>query len=223
MTGERTAGALEGMMAARAARYWWVVLVAGIGWLVVAWVVLRMDLRSLVAVGVLLGVLFLGSAINEAVFAMAVTGGWRYLHYGMAVLFVLASIWAFVRPVNTFFALASVLGLILVFYGAFEIVRSLGSREENPFWWMGLITGLLLLLLGFWVSSSDREFALGRRTFLILLWVGFMALFRGVSEIMLAFALRRMRPAGTMPPSPGRAMDDTAAAGVERRSDDVVA
>lgn len=202
MAGERTAEALEGMMAARAARHWWIVLVAGIAWLVVAWVVLRMDVRSLVAVGVLMGVVFLGSAVNEAVFAAAVVGGWRYLHYGMAVLFALAAIWAFVRPVNTFFALASVLGLILVFYGAFEIVRALGGRGENPFWWMGLITGVLLLLLGFWVSASDREFALGRRAFLILLWVGFMALFRGISEIMLAFALRRLRPTGTPSPRP---------------------
>ena len=51
---------------------------------------------------------------------------------------------------------------------------------------------MLFLLLAFWVSSSDREFNLGRRAALILLWVGFMALFRGISHIGLAFGVRRL-------------------------------
>lgn len=216
--------ALDGMMTRRAARYWWAVLLSGIVWLLIAWVVLRMDVRSLAAVGVLIGVVLLISAVNEAALAQAVRGGWKVLHYGISVAFVLAAVWAFVRPINTFFALASVLGLILILEGAFEIVRAIASREENRFWWMGLITGVLFLLLAFWVSSSDREFNLGARAVLILLWVGFMALFRGISQIGLAFGVRRLgrelsrdtaeADAGTaMPPIPtqnARGSDETA-------------
>jgi hypothetical protein len=33
-------------------------------------------------------------------------------------------------------------------------------------------------------------YALARRTFLILFWVGSLALFRGFSQIMLAFSVR---------------------------------
>ena len=47
-----------------------------------------------------------------------------------------------------------------------------------------------MILLAFWVSGSDRVFALGRRTYLILFWVGFFALFKGFSTIMLAFGMR---------------------------------
>jgi uncharacterized membrane protein HdeD (DUF308 family) len=57
-------------------------------------------------------------------------------------------------------------------------------------WWVNLITGILLLLLAFWVSGSDRVYALAQRTFLILFWVGLMALFRGFTQIMLAFGVR---------------------------------
>jgi hypothetical protein len=46
-----------------------------------------------------------------------------------------------------------------------------------------LITGILLILLAFWVSGSDRVYALAQRTYLILFWVGFLALFRGFSQI----------------------------------------
>jgi hypothetical protein len=47
-----------------------------------------------------------------------------------------------------------------------------------------------LILLAFWVSGSDRVYALAQRTYLILFWVGFLALFRGFSQIMLAFTIR---------------------------------
>jgi hypothetical protein len=33
-------------------------------------------------------------------------------------------------------------------------------------------------------------YALAQRTYLILFWVGFLALFRGFSQIMLAFTVR---------------------------------
>jgi hypothetical protein len=50
--------------------------------------------------------------------------------------------------------------------------------------------GILLILLAFWVSGSDQVYALAQRTFLILFWVGLVALFRGFTQIMLAFGVR---------------------------------
>ena len=182
----------EGRMLLReSSRYWWVLLLLGIAWLVVAWLVLRANITSLTTVGILLGCLFIVAGISEALFAQVTSGGWKFLHYAIAVIFLLGGLWAFIRPVNTFFALVSVLGLVLIFYGAFEIVRSIASRDENRYWWIGLIAGILLILLAFWVSSSDRVFNLQARTYLILFWVGFMALIRGFTEIVLAFSIRR--------------------------------
>ncbi len=178
------------MIVREAARYWWVFLVTGILWLVIAWLVLRLNSTSITAVGVLLGVVFLLAGINEAGVATLSPGGWKVWHYILAVIFLLGALYGFIRPVNTFFALASVLGLILVLYGAFEIVQAFASRAVNPYWWLSLILGILLILLAFWVSGSDRVYSLGQRTYLILFWVGFLALFRGFSQIFLAFAVR---------------------------------
>lgn len=181
----------EGRMLVReTTKYWWVVLLAGIAWLVVGWVVLRADLTSLTTVGVLLGVVFVVAGISDIGLASVLGGGWKVLYYIMAVIFLLAGLWAFIRPINTFFALVSVLGLVLLFYGAFEIVRGIASRDESPYWWLGLVTGVLLILLAFWVSGSDRVYNLQARTFLILFWVGLMALIRGISAIVLAFSMR---------------------------------
>ena len=181
----------EGRMIVReGARYWWVYLVTGIAWLIIAWLVLRLNQTSVTTVGVLLGVVFIGAGLNEIAFATFVSGGWKVLHYVMAVIFFLGGLWGLFEPVETFFALASVLGLILVFYGAFEIARAIATHGVNPYWWLGLIAGILLLLLAFWVSGSDRVYALAQRSYLILFWVGFFALFKGITQIAMAFGIR---------------------------------
>jgi uncharacterized membrane protein HdeD (DUF308 family) len=178
------------MIVREGARYWWAFLVSGIVWLLIAWLVLRLNTTSIATVGVLLGVVFLLSGINEVGLASVVPGGWKVWHWILAVIFLLGALYGFFRPVNTFFALASVLGLILIFYGAFEIVQAVATRAANPYWWLGLSIGILLILLAFWVSGSDRVYALAQRTYLILFWVGFLALFRGFSQIFLAFTVR---------------------------------
>jgi uncharacterized membrane protein HdeD (DUF308 family) len=180
----------ERMIVREGARYWWVFLLTGIAWLLIAWLVLRMDITSIAAVGVLLGVVFLVASVNEVGLGSLMSGGWKILHYVMALIFFIGGLWSLVRPVDTFFALASVLGLILIFYGTFEIARAFSSRGVNPYWWIGLVTGILLLLLAFWVSGSDRVYALAQRTYLILFWVGFFALFKGITQIVNAFGIR---------------------------------
>jgi uncharacterized membrane protein HdeD (DUF308 family) len=183
----------EGRMIVReGARYWWVPLVSGVAWLVIAWLVLRLNTTSIATVGVLIGVVLLVAALNELMVAALVPGGWKVWHYVMAVIFFLGGLWGLFRPVNTFFALASVLGLILILYGTFEIILAIASRVANPYWWANLIIGILLILLAFWVSGSDRVYALQQRAFLILFWVGFFALFKGIGQIMLAFTIRHV-------------------------------
>jgi len=180
----------EAMVVREEARYWWVLLVAGFAWLLIAWLVLRMNQTSLATVGVLLGVVFIMAGVNEATLAALVPGGWKVWHYVMAFIFFLGGLWGLIEPINTFFALASVLGLILVIYGGFESARAVALRHVYSYWWIGLITGILLVLLAFWVSGSDRVYALQQRTYLILFWVGFFALFKGVMQIALAFGVR---------------------------------
>jgi uncharacterized membrane protein HdeD (DUF308 family) len=181
----------ERMVVREAARYWWVFLLLGLAWFLIAWLVLRLNTTSIATVGVLLGVVFLFAAINDLGVAAVASGGWKVWYYVMAAIFFLGALYGFFRPVNTFFALASVLGLILILYGTFEIIQGVALRGVNPYWWLNLVTGILLILLAFWVSGSDRVYALAQRTYLILFWVGFLALFRGFEQIFLAFTVRR--------------------------------
>ena len=55
----------ERMIVREGARSWWLFLVAGIAWLVIAWLVLRANETSLATVGYLLGAVFIVAGINE--------------------------------------------------------------------------------------------------------------------------------------------------------------
>ena len=67
-----------------------------------------------------------------------------------------------------------------------DIFESVATQPFNPIWGLGLATGILEVGLGFWAS---QQFFPGR-ALLLLLWVGFYAMSRGFSEIVLAFQLR---------------------------------
>jgi uncharacterized membrane protein HdeD (DUF308 family) len=190
---------VERMLQEKAARWWWVPLIAAGAWVVIGWMVLRADYASLVAVGVLVGLVLVMAAINEGAMVAAVSGGWKVLHIVLAVFFGLGALWAFIRPINTFFALASVLGLLLFLEGIVTLTRGIALKDETPHWWLDLVSGGLFILLAIWVSSSDRIWDLAERAAFILLWVGIMAIFRAISDVMLAFSLRRMGKEGPSP------------------------
>jgi uncharacterized membrane protein HdeD (DUF308 family) len=161
---------------------WWMFLVTGIAWLVISLIVLRFRLASVVAVGVLMGVVFVAGWFSELLIA-SIRPRWRWVHVLMATLFLFAACWSFASPFGAFWALAAIFGLLLVFRGSLDLVTSIYAREVNPAWWLGMAAGVVQILLGFWVSQQEFP----ARALLLLIWVGFFALFRGFSDFLLAF------------------------------------
>jgi uncharacterized membrane protein HdeD (DUF308 family) len=170
----------------RLAGPWWMFLLTGIAWLILSWVALRFTPASITTVGVLMGALFLFGMVDEFLIA-SVRSSWRWLHVVMGVIFAFGAGWSFAQPYNAFWALASILGLLLIFRGTLDIITSVDAREVNSAWWLGMVAGILEILLGFWASGQY----LAVRGVLLLVWVGLFALFRGISEIVIAFELRR--------------------------------
>ncbi len=162
---------------------WWAFLITGIAWLIISMVVLRFNISSITTVGVLLGILFLAVAINEFL-VYAVVDTWRVAHMILGIFFLLGSLWAFLQPKEAFWALASILGFLLVLQGTMTLLAAVAGK--GPLWGLGLAVGILEILLGFWASQQYYP----ARATLILIWVGFMALFRGIGEIVLAFHVR---------------------------------
>jgi uncharacterized membrane protein HdeD (DUF308 family) len=166
---------------------WWLFLITGIAWLLISVIVLRFNATSIASVGALLGVVLLVAGVNELVVLGVRDVRWKLLHGLLGVLFIVGGIWAFVHPIGAFYELASILGFLLILKGSMDAIGSVMQKDVSELWWLGLIVGVLELLLGFW--ASQQLFA--PRAILILTWVGFAAMFRGIGEIVIAFELRR--------------------------------
>jgi uncharacterized membrane protein HdeD (DUF308 family) len=169
----------------RGARYWWVFLISGILWLIISLVILRLDLTTVFAIGILFGVMVIMAGVNEFV-ALTVAPGWKWLHGILGVLFVLTGIACLVYPGRTFITLAAIFSWFLLFKGTFDITVSILTRGVNELWWLQLITGIVELGLAFWAAG----YFAGSVTLLIV-WVGIATMLRGVTEIILAFTLRK--------------------------------
>jgi uncharacterized membrane protein HdeD (DUF308 family) len=165
-----------------AANRWWIFLVSGIAWLVFALIVFQWNYTTVYAISILFGIVALIAGVNEF-FAIAVsTTGWKIAHGILGVLFVIAGIWAIVHPHNAFATLAALMGLFLLVKGIFDLSVAFMTKGYFDLWWLQLVLGIVEILLAFWVAGSFRNKAI-----LLVVYVGIVALTRGITEIFLAF------------------------------------
>ena len=179
-----------------AARYWWIFLVIGAGWLVFAMIVFRFDWRSVSAISILFGIVVIAAAIDEvfAVFAGERIGWARFGHALLALAFFVIGIVAFVHPGDTFSALAAVMSFYFVLKGMLDVGLAVALRHATAAWWLQLLLGIAEILIGFWAAGD-----FGHKTILLVVWVGALALTRGISAIIFAFAARELREIAPSP------------------------
>ena len=168
--------------------YWWVGLVAGIAWIVVAVVILQFNDASVTTVGILVGVLFSLASIQNLALANVTDGGTRVVSALFAGLFLVSAIICFANPADTFAGLADVLGFLFLVVGIWWMVRAFMERALNSLWWLGLISGILMTILAFWTSG---QFFI-EKAYLLLVFAGIWALMEGTVDIVRAFELRAL-------------------------------
>ena len=175
-------------LAAAVAGFWWLWLVAGILWILASLVILQFDGASITTVGVIFGCMFLFAGAQE-ITAGALGGPLRWLRFGFGALFVCAGIVSFINPEDTFAGFADILGFLLLLVAVWWIVEAFAARAENPVWWIGLISGLLMLVVAFWTSG---QFFI-EKAYTLLVFAGIWALLHGITDVMKAFAVRTLR------------------------------
>ena len=172
----------------RLGRLWWLWLISGFAWVLIALVILQFDQASVTTVGVLIGIMFLLSGFQQLVFG-ALTRGWLQLvMFFFGVLLLVAGVIALISPENTFAAIADILGFLFLVVGIFWIVQAFGERDMNELWWFGLISGVAMIVLAFWTGG---QFFI-HRVYVLLVFAGIWAMFHGVNDIFRAFQLREL-------------------------------
>jgi uncharacterized membrane protein HdeD (DUF308 family) len=179
----------ETELAESASRFWWLYLLTGVLWLWVTLIILSLDLDTVYAIAILFGFVAIGAGISEFLAMGASTTGWKIAHGILGVIFVAAGIVAFFRPQGTFVALAAIVAWVLLFKGIFDIVLAFISHPAH-LWWVGLIVGTVEILLAFWAAGYFRGSAI-----ILVAWVAALTLLRGITEIVMAFRLRKLKKA----------------------------
>jgi uncharacterized membrane protein HdeD (DUF308 family) len=168
-------------------RLWWLWLVFGIAWTIVAVVILQFDQASITTVGVIVGLMFLATGAQQfAVATLVDRGGWLFALFG--ALFLVAGVIALISPENTFAALADILGFLFLIVGVFWVLEAFASRQVNELWWVGLVSGILMIILAFWTGG---QFFI-EKAYVLLVFAGVWALLQGVTDIIRAFQIRKL-------------------------------
>jgi uncharacterized membrane protein HdeD (DUF308 family) len=167
---------------------WWLLLVTGIAWMVVAIVLLRFDYVSVYSISLLFGFVAIAAGMIEIGVIFMAQGWWKLLHAILSLVFLVAGVLAFVNPGGTFVSLAAVFSFVLIFAGAFDIIVSIEARKDVEVWWLQLIGGIVELVLGFWAAGYY-----GRSAVLLVAWVAAFALIRGVRDIVSAFRVHELQ------------------------------
>ena len=171
-------------------KWWWVLLVTGILWILIGLFVLQAHYSSAVAIGYLVGFWLIFAGVAEFVETGVERSGWRWLHAVLGVLFVVGGILALMSPFQTFTVLAALIGIFLIIKGTFDFVVALLVRHLNDLWWMTLIAGIIQIALGAWAMGYP-----GRSAALLIIWVGIGALIRGIAEIITSFQVKKLSEA----------------------------
>jgi uncharacterized membrane protein HdeD (DUF308 family) len=170
-------------------RSWGWFLLAGIAWIVFAFIVLTFNYTTVWAIAVFFGIGFIFGGIMEFGIA-AIASGWKWLHILLGILSIIAGFIALIWPGETFLVLSAIVGWLLLFYGIIDIVFAFSTRHLDGLWWLQLITGIIMVLLGFWaIAPDDATVSTYRGSVLLVVWVGFAALFRGISDLIIGFRL----------------------------------
>ena len=168
-------------------KWWWLWLVAGFIWIMVAVVILQLDESSVRTVGVIAGVmLFIAGAQYVAAGVVAEDRKWRW--YGFGTLLMAAGLTAMLNPVGAFSSLADMLGFLFALVAIVWLIEALDVQDTNPLWWLGLLAGILMLIIAFWAAGQffiDRAYTL-------LVFAGIWAMMKGVLDIIKAFNIRRL-------------------------------
>jgi uncharacterized membrane protein HdeD (DUF308 family) len=167
-------------------RLWWLWLIFGLVWILIALVILQFDQASVTTVGVLIGIMFLLSGFQQLALGSLTRGWMQLVLFFFGLLMMVAGVIALISPENTFAAIADILGFLFLIIGIFWIIQAFGERDVNDLWWFGLISGVALIVLAFWTGG---QFFI-HRAYVLLVFAGIWALFAGVNDIFRAFMIR---------------------------------
>jgi len=170
------------------AKWWWAWLVIGILWIAASVLILQFNRGSVATVGIVIGIMFLAAAVEDFVLTYFTQSGWKWMWLAFGVLLAIGGIWALFNPVATVVAVADILGFVFVMIGVIWTLQAFATKDGNDLWWLGLVAGIMMLIMGFWASGQ----LLFTQAYVLLVFAGVWALLQGITDIIKAFQIKKL-------------------------------
>lgn len=169
------------------AKWWWMWLVAGVLWIIVAMVILQLEDSSVRTVGVIVGIMLFVAGLQYLTVAM-LAEGWKWLWGLFGAVLIVSGLTAMLNPADAFASVADMLGFLFVFVGIIWVIEGLAIKGLDQLWWLTLLSGILMLIVGFWVGG---QFFIDK-AYMLLVFAGIWAMMKGFLDILRAFQVRML-------------------------------
>lgn len=172
-------------------KLWWFTLLRGIILLILAFFVFRHPANALMGVAIYIGISLLITGILQTGASIGfrdsfpnwgwvLAGGLLDIVFG----FVLLS-----NPALTAASLPFVVGFWIIVSGIMSFADAFQSKkEEAPLWWLGLLSGVLSVVIGYMIMSNLLFGALAITT-----WMGIGFAIVGIVNIVIGFKLKSLK------------------------------
>jgi uncharacterized membrane protein HdeD (DUF308 family) len=172
-------------------KLWWFTLLRGIILVILAFFVFRHPANALLGVAIYIGISLLITGILQTGASIGfkdsfpnwgwvLAGGLLDIVFG----FVLLS-----NPALTAASLPFVVGFWIIVSGIMSFADAFQSKkEEVPLWWLGLLSGVLSVVIGYMIMSNLLFGALAITT-----WMGIGFAIVGIVNIVIGFKLKTLK------------------------------
>jgi len=171
-------------------KYWWLILIKGIILILLGFFVLGNPVGALVGLVLYIGISLLLTGIFLIAAALSLrkvedNWGWRLAEGIMDVLFAFVLL---ANPGVTAATIPFVVGLWLMVSGVIIFINAFGAKKDGvPEWWLGLISGILTVLIGYFITANILAGAIA-----VTIWIGIGFLIAGLVTAGISFRLRKV-------------------------------
>jgi uncharacterized membrane protein HdeD (DUF308 family) len=172
-------------------KLWWFTLLRGIILVILAFFVFRHPANALMGVAIYIGISLLITGLLQTGASIGFKDlfpNWGWILAGglfdIVFGFVLLS-----NPALTASTLPFVVGFWIIISGIMSFADAFQSKkEEVPLWWLGLLSGVLSVVIGYMIMSNLLFGALAITT-----WMGFGFAIVGIVNIVIGFKLKTLK------------------------------
>jgi len=176
----------ESADAARLHARWGWIFGAGVVLAILGVLALLNPVNATLVTPILVGWLLIGGGVMEifGAFMSHDSAGWRLLHGGLGVLYILVGFDLIADPLSGVVTLTVVVGILLMVDGGIRAFKAFSIPERR---WLSLTIAVLDFILAFWILSGIPWSGVA-----IGFFVGLMLMFAGVNWMVTGWSARNM-------------------------------